>query len=76
MKGGSLRVGAISPRWATGIVSHMVASYPLLDLDLTIANSKRLLDMVIESKLTSRSLAPTYRIRPVTCSSSLARKSS
>lgn len=48
MKGGSLRVGAISPRWATGIVSHMVTSYPLLDLDLTIANSKRLLDMVIE----------------------------
>lgn len=46
-KGGTLRVGAISPRWATGMMAHMMRRYPTLDVNLTVDNSQTLLDMVL-----------------------------
>ena len=46
-KGGTLRVGAISPRWASEIMLHMMRRYPTLEVNLTLDNSQTLLDMVL-----------------------------
>ena len=50
-KGGTLRVGAISPRWATGIMTQMMKRYPGLEVNLTLDNSKTLLDMVLSYQI-------------------------
>lgn len=46
-KGGTLRVGAISPRWATGMMAHMMQCYPTLAVTLILDNSQKLLNMVL-----------------------------
>lgn len=46
-KGGTLRVGAISPRWATGMMAHMMQCYPTLAVTLILDNSQTLLNMVL-----------------------------
>ena len=50
-KGGTLRVGAISPRWATGIMTQMMKRYPGIEVNLTLDNSKTLLDMVLSYQI-------------------------
>ena len=50
-KGGTLRMGAISPRWATGIMTQMMKRYPGLEVNLTLDNSKTLLDMVLSYQI-------------------------
>lgn len=51
MRGGWLRIGAISSRWATGLMAKMMTAYPRLDLGLTIENSQNLLDMVLNFQI-------------------------
>jgi len=48
MKGGVLRLGAISPRWASGLMDHMMSRYPDLELGLAIDNSQSLLAQVLD----------------------------
>ena len=50
-KGGTLRVGAISPHWATGMMATMMRRYPTLDVNLTLDNSQTLLEMVLTYQL-------------------------
>ncbi len=51
MKGGVLRLGAISPRWATGVMAGIMATYPALDLSLVIDNSQNLLDQILDYRI-------------------------
>jgi LysR family transcriptional regulator, low CO2-responsive transcriptional regulator len=48
MKGGVLRLGAISPRWAAPIMAYSIKTYPALDLSLVIDNSRTLLNRLLE----------------------------
>ena len=50
-RGGILRVGAISPRWATGMMTQMMKRYPDIEVNLTLDNSKNLLDLVLSYEI-------------------------
>ena len=50
-RGGFLRLGAISPRWATSLMAFLIKKYSGLDLKLDIFNSKKLIDAILNSEI-------------------------